>query len=95
MEALFLHQGQVTFPLGDRRAVLAPGATVYVPPSSWWGAENRGSETATMVILSGQPEVEPCFRKGILELSPETLPGWSGSVRSSSGERRWCDRSFE
>jgi len=70
-ETLFVHQGHVTLRLGERRATLAPGATVYIPPGTWWGLENTGSEPAIVMFMFGQAEVERCFRKGILHLSPE------------------------
>jgi mannose-6-phosphate isomerase-like protein (cupin superfamily) len=70
-ETLFIHQGHVTVTLGQRRAQLAPGATVYIPPGTWWGVENTGSEPAIVMFMFGQGEVERCFRKGILHLSPE------------------------
>jgi mannose-6-phosphate isomerase-like protein (cupin superfamily) len=70
-EALFVHQGHVALTLGERRADLAPGTTVYVPPGTWWGLVNTGSEPATVMFMFGQAEVERCFRKGILHLSPQ------------------------
>jgi quercetin dioxygenase-like cupin family protein len=70
-EVLFLHRGQVTLTLGSRRVPIAAGTTVYVPPGTWWGIENTGSEPAMVLFIFGQAEVEQCFRKGILHLTPQ------------------------
>ena len=70
-EVLFLHRGKVTLTLGSRQAPMAAGTTVYVPPGTWWGVENTGSEPATMLFIFGQPEVELCFRKVVMHLTPQ------------------------
>jgi mannose-6-phosphate isomerase-like protein (cupin superfamily) len=70
-ETLFLHRGQATFTLGSRHVPIVAGTTVYVPPGTWWGIENTGSEPAVMLYIFGQAEVEQCFRKMILHLSPQ------------------------
>jgi mannose-6-phosphate isomerase-like protein (cupin superfamily) len=69
-EVLFLHRGQVTLTLGSRHVPVLAGTTVYVPPGTWWGIQNTGREVATALFIFGQAEVEQCFRKVILHLSP-------------------------
>jgi len=70
-EVLFLHRGQVTLTLGSRQVRITAGTTVYVPPGTWWGIQNTGREPAMALFIFGQAEVEQCFRKVILHLSPQ------------------------
>jgi quercetin dioxygenase-like cupin family protein len=70
-ETLFLHNGQATLTLGSRKVSIAAGTTVYVPPGTWWGMENTGRRPALMLYIFGQAEMEQCFRKMILHLSPQ------------------------
>jgi len=61
--------------IGGGMLLLAPGATVYIPPGTWWGLENAGNQPATVMFMFGQAEVERCFRKGLLHLSPQDSAG--------------------
>lgn len=62
-EALFLHRGQVTVTLGARRVVAEAGTFVYIPAATWTSVENTGRETASVVGIFAEGEVEPCFRR--------------------------------
>jgi quercetin dioxygenase-like cupin family protein len=69
-EALFLHRGQVTVTLGARRVVAEPGTLVYIPAATWTGVENTGRDTASVVGIFAEGEVEPCFRRLVHRPSP-------------------------
>jgi quercetin dioxygenase-like cupin family protein len=69
-EALFLHRGQVTVTLGARRVVAEAGTLVYIPAATWIGVENTGRETASVVGIFAEGEVEPCFRRLVQHPSP-------------------------
>ena len=62
-EALFLHRGQVTVTLGARRVIAEAGTLVYIPAATWTGVENTGGDTASVVGIFAEGEVEPCFRR--------------------------------
>ncbi len=62
-EALFLHRGRVTITLGARRVVAEAGTLVYIPAATWTGVENTGRDTASVVGIFAEGEVEPCFRR--------------------------------
>ena len=69
-EALFLHRGQVTVTLGTRRVVAEAGTLVYIPAATWTAVENTGRETASVVGIFADGEVEPCFRRLVQRPSP-------------------------
>lgn len=62
-EALFLHRGKVTVTLGTRRVVAEAGTVVYIPAATWTGVENTGRDTASVVGIFAEGEVEPCFTR--------------------------------
>jgi quercetin dioxygenase-like cupin family protein len=69
-EALFLHRGRVTVTLGARRVVAEAGTLVYIPAATWTGVENTGRDTASLVGVFAEGEVEPCFRRLVQPPSP-------------------------
>jgi quercetin dioxygenase-like cupin family protein len=69
-EALFLHRGQVTVTLGARRVVAEAGTWVYIPAATWTGVENTGRDTASVMGIFAEGEVEPCFRRLVERPSP-------------------------
>jgi quercetin dioxygenase-like cupin family protein len=69
-EALFLHRGHVTVTLGTRRVLAEAGTLVYIPAATWTGVENTGRDTASVVGIFAEGEVEPCFRRLIQRPSP-------------------------
>jgi quercetin dioxygenase-like cupin family protein len=84
-EALFLHRGQVTVTLGARRVVAEAGTLVYIPAATWTGVENTGRDTASVVGIFAEGEVEPCFRRLI------ERPSGTDSVRLE----RHCAMTFK
>jgi quercetin dioxygenase-like cupin family protein len=62
-EALFLHRGQVTVTVGARQVVAKAGTLVYIPAGTWTGVENTGRDTASVVGIFAEGEVEPCFTR--------------------------------
>jgi len=69
-EALFLQRGQVTVTLGARRVVAVAGTLVYIPAATWTGVENTGRDTASVIGIFAEGEVEPCFRRLVQRPSP-------------------------
>ncbi|MGH9788080.1 MAG: cupin domain-containing protein [Candidatus Acidiferrales bacterium] len=64
-EFVFVHKGQVTVTIGEKRVVAEAGEAVYVPPGTWMTIENTGSKPATVVGGFTHPEMEECFRRHI------------------------------
>ena len=83
-EVLFVHRGEVMIRLDDREAVAPAGSTVYIPAGTWIGVQNTGGDTATVVGIFGQAEVEACFTR----LARHPTPADSASL-----ERR-CRMTF-
>jgi uncharacterized RmlC-like cupin family protein len=69
-EILFVHRGQVAVRLGGRESVAPAGATVYIPAGTWIGVQNVGRDTATVVAVFAQAEVEACFTRLARRLTP-------------------------
>ena len=61
-EILFIHQGTVTVTLGDRVQEARAGATVFIPPNTWVGVRNTGSEPATFLAIFSDPSTGDYFR---------------------------------
>jgi quercetin dioxygenase-like cupin family protein len=83
-EILFVHRGQVTVRLGEREAVAPAGTTVYIPAGTWISVQNAGRDTATVVAVFAQAEVEACFTRLARHLTP---------ADSAAVERR-CQMTF-
>jgi quercetin dioxygenase-like cupin family protein len=69
-EIVFVHRGQVVVRLGEREAVAPAGATVYIPAGTWISVRNTGRDTATVVAVFAQAEVEACFTRLARHLTP-------------------------
>ncbi|HEY7460882.1 MAG TPA: cupin domain-containing protein [Gemmatimonadota bacterium] len=69
-EVLFVHRGQVAILLGEREAVAPAGSTVYIPAGTWIGVHNTGRDTATVIGVFAQAEVEACFTRLARHLTP-------------------------
>ena len=50
-EFLFVHRGHGVGILGQERVPVQAGATIYVPPGTWHGLENTGTEAAQVMWL--------------------------------------------
>ena len=50
-EFLFVHRGQGVGVLGDQRVPVQAGTTLYIPPGTWHGVENTGTEAAQIMWL--------------------------------------------
>lgn len=61
-EILFIHAGTVTVTLGDRQTEARAGATVFIPPNTWIGVQNTGSEPATFLAIFADPSTGDYFR---------------------------------
>ena len=72
-EILFIHAGTVTVTLGDRQAEARAGATVFIPPNTWIGVQNTGSEPATFLAIFPEPSTGDYFR-GIGRSPGDTRP---------------------
>lgn len=72
-EILFIHQGTVTITLGDRVQEARAGATVFIPPNTWIGVRNTGSEPATFLAIFADPATGDYFR-GIGRAPGDTRP---------------------
>ena len=61
-EILYIQKGSATATLGDRRAQVAPGTTIYIPRGVWHGVESSGQEIQLLWIVS-PPGLEAFFRE--------------------------------
>ena len=61
-EVLYIEKGSATAILGDRRAQVAPGTTIYIPRGVWHGVESAGQEIQLLWIVS-PPGLEGFFRE--------------------------------
>jgi hypothetical protein len=66
---MHLRQGGL-LTLGTRRVVAEAGTLVYIPAATWTGVENTGRDTASVVGIFAEGEVEPCFRRLVQRPSP-------------------------
>jgi quercetin dioxygenase-like cupin family protein len=69
-EALFIHRGQVTVTLGERRMGGEAGTFVYIPAGTWIEVENTGQQTASVVGIFAEGAIEPCFQRLVQRPSP-------------------------
>ncbi len=66
-EFLFVHTGHGVGVLGDQRAAVPAGTTIYIPPSTWHGFQNT-ADTASQIMWvvtpgsGGKTELEHFFR---------------------------------
>jgi quercetin dioxygenase-like cupin family protein len=61
-EILFIHRGQGLASLGSRQAVVAEGATIYIPAHTRVSLANTGTEPLSILFLFPQPEMASYFR---------------------------------
>jgi quercetin dioxygenase-like cupin family protein len=61
-EAVFVHRGRLNVRLADQRAVAEPGATVFIPESTWISLQNPGPDTAEFVYVFNEPAFAQCLR---------------------------------
>lgn len=61
-EILIVQRGQVRFELNDSAHVATAGSVVFLPPRTWVGVSNPGTETATVMFVFPRGSVERCFQ---------------------------------
>jgi quercetin dioxygenase-like cupin family protein len=73
-EILFVHAGRGTVTIGDERAALEAGTTVFIPPGVWHGVENDGDVPIHMVWVVSPPGLEGMFRRVSAASDTEAAP---------------------
>ena len=61
-EILIVQRGQVRFELNDSAQVASAGSVVFLPPRTWVGVSNPGTDTATVMFVFPRGSVERCFQ---------------------------------
>ncbi len=61
-EILFVHAGRGTMTIGEARAPLEAGTTVFIPPGVWHAVENDGDLPLHLVWVVSPPGLEGMFR---------------------------------
>ena len=62
-EIVFVHRGTGTVELGDRRAAVGPGATVFIPPATRVMLRNTGAEPLAIAFFFSHPGYEEYLRE--------------------------------
>jgi mannose-6-phosphate isomerase-like protein (cupin superfamily) len=70
-EIVFVHRGRGIAMLGDRRADVADGATIYIPHGTRVMLRNTGTEPMTIAFVFADPTMSSWFRDGTV---PEGAP---------------------
>lgn len=70
-EIVFVHRGRGVAMLGDRRADVAAGSTIYVPHGTRVALRNTGTEPITIAFVFADPAMSSWFRDGTV---PEGQP---------------------
>jgi oxalate decarboxylase/phosphoglucose isomerase-like protein (cupin superfamily) len=69
-EIVFVHRGRGVAMLGDRRADVAAGATIYIPHGTRVALRNTGTEPIAIAFVFADPAMSSWFRDGTV---PEGL----------------------
>jgi mannose-6-phosphate isomerase-like protein (cupin superfamily) len=70
-EIVFVHRGRGVAMLGDRRADVAAGATIYIPHGTRVTLRNTGAEPIGIAFVFADPAMSSWFRDGTV---PEGQP---------------------
>ena len=62
-EIIFIHGGTGLASLAGRQAIVAPGATIYMPRNAVVGLRNTGTEPLRIVAIFSQPGYEEYLRE--------------------------------
>lgn len=70
-EIVFVHRGRGVAMLGDRRAEVSAGATLYIPHGTRVSLRNTGADPMTIAFVFADPTMSAWFRDGTV---PEGQP---------------------
>ncbi|MER8874581.1 cupin domain-containing protein [Mesorhizobium sp. M0814] len=73
-EVLTVLNGQAELWLDDERETISSGQSVIIPPGSWHGFRDTGSETLHMQAIFAAPSFEASF-----EGQPEVMIHWAAA----------------
>lgn len=73
-EILFVHRGHGVAMLGDRRAEVAAGTTIYVPHGTRVTMRNTGTEPITFAFVFADPTMSSYFRDGTVREGEPATP---------------------
>ena len=83
-EIIFVHRGTGTVELGDRRAAVGPGATVFIPPATRVMLRNTGAEPLAIAFFFSHPGYEEYLRDTSVpegQAAPPLSPSELAAVR--------------
>lgn len=87
-EIVFVHRGRGVAMLGDRRADVAAGATIYIPHGTRVTLRNTGTEPITIAFVFADPAMSSYFRDGTVPEGEPVLPMTAADVAARRERHR-------
>jgi mannose-6-phosphate isomerase-like protein (cupin superfamily) len=87
-EILFVHRGHGVAMLGDRRAEVAAGTTIYVPHGTRVTMRNTGTEPITFAFVFADPTMSSYFRDGTVREGEPATPMTAEDVAARRARHR-------
>jgi mannose-6-phosphate isomerase-like protein (cupin superfamily) len=87
-EILFVHRGHGVAMLGDHRAEVAAGTTIYVPHGTRVTMRNTGTEPITFAFVFADPTMSSYFRDGTVREGEPATPMTAEDVAARRARHR-------